>query len=270
MLALPITFADLEVVDRELYRNLRWMRENEGVDALCLDFSVTEDVFGAAVTVELVEGGRDVELTDENKDEYIALRVKHRLLGAIRQQLRAFLTGFYEVIPMGHLSVFDHQELELLLCGVPTVDVEDWKANTRYRGELDAAHRLVGWFWEVVGALSDEEKAKLIQFVTGTSRVPIQGFAVRRRAGSALDPPAHARARSRPQYLQGNDGRVERFTIQPIAVTESSLPRAHTCFNRCVCRWRARSGGSGLTRALSGRPGWTCQGTRARRSWTGT
>ncbi|GLE07362.1 hypothetical protein PINS_up017524 [Pythium insidiosum] len=41
LLGVPISFADLEFIDAEVYRSLKWMKENDGVDALCLDFSVT-------------------------------------------------------------------------------------------------------------------------------------------------------------------------------------------------------------------------------------
>jgi len=36
---------------------------------------------------------------------------------------------------------------------------------------------VVQWFWELVRSYEHEQKAKLLQFVTGTSGVPIQGFA---------------------------------------------------------------------------------------------
>jgi len=50
------------------------------------------------------------------------------------------------------LSVFDFQELELLLCGLPEIDIEDWKRNTEYSGDYErkgASHKVVKWFWEV-------------------------------------------------------------------------------------------------------------------------
>ena len=58
--------------------------------------------------------------------------------------------------------------------------------------------------------VSAEERAKLLQFVTGTSRVPAQGFCA----------------------LQSRDGTLCPFTVAPISKRESIVPRAHTCFNR--------------------------------------
>lgn len=54
------------------------------------------------------------------------------LAGAIRKQLAAFLEGFYEIIPKRLISIFTEQELELLISGLPTIDIDDLKANTEY------------------------------------------------------------------------------------------------------------------------------------------
>lgn len=53
-------------------------------------------------------------------------------LGAIRKQLAAFLEGFYEIIPKRLISIFTEQELELLISGLPAIDIDDLKANTEY------------------------------------------------------------------------------------------------------------------------------------------
>ena len=58
--------------------------------------------------------------------------------------------------------------------------------------------------------LSQEERAKLLQFATGTSRVPAQGFAA----------------------LQSYDGNLRQFCITSVTKAQSSMPRSHTCFNR--------------------------------------
>lgn len=64
-------------------------------------------------------------------------------------------------------------------------------------------------FWNIIREdLNEVERCKLLQFVTGTSRVPSGGF----------------------QYLQGNDGELRQFTIERLS--SSSIPRSHTCFNR--------------------------------------
>ncbi|KAJ0404400.1 hypothetical protein P43SY_007653 [Pythium insidiosum] len=209
LLGVPISFADLEFIDAEVYRSLKWMKENDGVDALCLDFSVTNRKLSGDVEVlDLKENGRNIPVTDENKLEYIYLRLRYLMLDAFADQLQHLMAGVFEVIPQELILVFDYQELELVLCGVPSIDVEDWKAHTQVSDELP--EELLGWFWEIVEAFSDEERARLLQFTTGSARVPVQGF----------------------KALTSYDGRICHFTLKAVPYPENAFPRAHTCFNR--------------------------------------
>lgn len=219
ILGVPISFSDLEFLDEELYRNATWLRDNDNVENLALDFTIQHmDGNDEMVTTELKPGGRDVLVTDENKEEYLDLLMKYKMFDSVKEQLSALLQGLYDVIPRTLLAVFDYQELELLLCGVPNIDVDDWQAHTdvKYQ-DLDKPSKLerkvVEWFWETVRRFSQEERARLLQFVTGTSRVPVEGF----------------------KALVSNDGRVRRFGIHLVqcGVPPTGLyPKSHTCFNR--------------------------------------
>lgn len=214
MLAWPIVEADLEFVDDEMFKSLSMMREmDSGIEDLCLDFTTTKSVFGDNTVVELCENGADREVTKENLDEFLELRLKYCCMGEMQAQLYSFLNGFYEVIPIQLLSVFNFLELELLLCGLPHISVEDWKKNTVYRGEYAEKginHPVVQMFWLVMEESNEEQRAKFLQFATGTSRVPVQGFSA----------------------LQGSDGNIKLFTIDSVQLTQSVFPKAHTCFNR--------------------------------------
>jgi len=209
LLGVPISFSDLEFYDQEVHKSLKWMKENDGVDALCLDFSVTNrKLNGEVEVIDLKEDGRNIEVTDENKHEYIYLRLRYIMLDSFAEQLQHLMAGVFEVIPQELILVFDYQELELVLCGVPSIDVDDWKAHTQVSDELP--EEVLGWFWEIVEAFSDEERARLLQFTTGSSRVPVQGF----------------------KALTSYDGRICHFTLKAVPFPENAYPRAHTCFNR--------------------------------------
>ena len=56
-------------------------------------------------------------MTEENKNDYVRLVCQMKMTGAIRKQLGAFLEGFYDIIPRRLISIFNEQELELLLSG---------------------------------------------------------------------------------------------------------------------------------------------------------
>jgi HECT-domain (ubiquitin-transferase) len=217
MLGWPIQFKDLRDLDEEYYHSLLQLRQNAeaGVDLsmLCVDFTVTQEVMGAKEEIELIENGKDTELTNENLPEYLEACLKFRMLERVKAQLNELLLGFFDVIPEPLLTVFDFQELELLMCGLPEIDLDDWQENTEYSGDFEhvgADSPVCQWFWQVVAEFDQEMRARLLQFVTGTSGVPSRGFGV----------------------LQGNDGNVRKFTIHGVSLEVCMFPRAHTCFNR--------------------------------------
>lgn len=209
LLGVPISFADLEFVDQEVYKSLKWMKDNTGVDALSLDFTVTNrKLNGEIEVIDLKENGSQIDVTDENKQEYIYLRLRYTMLESFSAQLQHLMAGIFEVLPQELILVFDYQELELVLCGVPSIDIEDWKAHTQVSDDFPPD--LLDWFWEIVSDFTDEERARLLQFTTGSSRVPVQGF----------------------KALTSYDGRICHFTLKAVPFPEHSYPRSHTCFNR--------------------------------------
>jgi HECT-domain (ubiquitin-transferase) len=217
MLGWPIVFRDINTVDEEYYSSLKQLQElaqnGEDISMLCLDFSTTQEVMGVKEVIDLIENGQDIEVDNDNFLEYLEACFKYRMLERIKPQLNELLLGFYDVIPEPLLTVFDFQELELLMCGLPEIDLDDWKEHTEYSGDYEntgAEAAACQWFWQVVSEFDQEMKARLLQFVTGTSGVPSRGFGV----------------------LQGNDGNIRKFTIHGVSLETCLYPRAHTCFNR--------------------------------------
>lgn len=207
MLGKPIGLRDMESVDSEYYNSLLWIMENDPA-VLDLRFSIDEDLFGQMQQRDLKPGGSEISVTQENKMEYINLVIQWRFVSRIEPQMNAFLEGFGEIVPMNLIKLFDENELELLMCGIGKIDVKDWKQNTVYKGSYHANHIVIQWFWRVVMSFSNEMRARLLQFVTGTSRVPMNGF----------------------KELYGSNG-PQLFTIEKWG-TPDNLPRSHTCFNR--------------------------------------
>jgi E3 ubiquitin-protein ligase NEDD4 len=209
ILGMEIALEDMESVDADVYKNLQWMLDNdvEGVGAV---FAVDDDQFGVIVEEDLIPNGRNIPVSNKNKTEYVDLLVKWRVVTRVEGQMQAFLSGLFDIIPRTLLSIFDDREMELLIGGIAEIDVDDWVANTVYR-DCTYEDKLIGWFWRCIRESFDNEKrARLLQFATGTSRVPVNGF----------------------KDLQGSDG-PRKFCIQKMASWSSkSLPKSHTCFNR--------------------------------------
>jgi len=207
MLRKKVMVQDMEGVDAEVYNSLNWMLENSIDGVLDLTFSADDERFGEVVTVDLKPNGRNIEVTDENKKEYVELFSQWKIVDRVQEQLKAFMDGFNELIPEDLVTVFDERELELLIGGIAEIDIEDWKKHTDYRGyqESDDA---IQWFWKTVSEWDNEQRARLLQFTTGTSRIPVNGF----------------------KDLQGSDG-PRRFTIEKAGEIQQ-LPKSHTCFYR--------------------------------------
>ncbi|KAI7030542.1 putative E3 ubiquitin-protein ligase, partial [Hortaea werneckii] len=125
-----VTLQDMEGVDAEFHRTLTWAMENDITDVIYSTFSVEDERFGEKVTVELKPGGEDIEVTNENKQEYIELITEWRIQKRVEEQFNAFVTGFHELIPADLVNVFDERELELLIGGIADIDVDDWKKHT--------------------------------------------------------------------------------------------------------------------------------------------
>ncbi|XP_036973828.1 E3 ubiquitin-protein ligase NEDD4-like isoform X1 [Acanthopagrus latus] len=207
MLGKQISLKDMESVDSEYYNSLKWILENDPTE-LDLRFCIDEDNFGQTYQVDLKPSGSDMVVTNENKKEYIDLVIQWRFVNRVQKQMNAFLEGFTELILIDLIKIFDENELELLMCGLGDVDVNDWRQHTVYKNGYCPNHPVIQWFWKVVLLMDAEKRIRLLQFVTGTSRVPMNGFA----------------------ELYGSNG-PQLFTIEQWG-TPDKLPRAHTCFNR--------------------------------------
>jgi E3 ubiquitin-protein ligase HUWE1 len=208
MLGLKPTHHDMEAIDPDYYRNLKSILEYKLADiGLDLTFSIEDQSFGRSQVIDLIPNGRTVPVTEENKEEYVRKICQHRMTTAIQSQIKSYLAGFYELVSPDLIAIFTPRELELLISGLPDIDVYDLKKNTEYVG-WKATDKEIVWFWNILLALSRNEKAAFLQFVTGSSKVPLAGFS----------------------ELQGMRG-IQKFSIHRASGSKGALMSAHTCFN---------------------------------------
>ena len=222
-----LTPEDLTLVDPAAYKSIKYVIEAEEVEDLCLTFCeasdhpadvvMSADASAKMAEFELVPGGKDKEVTNENRHEYVRLKVEHKLgLLRCRAQVDAFLRGLHEPLPrdsMMRLSkIVSVAELDLLIAGLPSIDLDDWEAHTMYMGFFNKDSVEAKWFWKILREeFEPQQHAKLLHFVTGSSSVPGTGFSV----------------------LSGYGGGQCRFTIEGrVDQGPEHLPTAATCFNR--------------------------------------
>lgn len=204
---------DLRELDEGLYRGLLQVKHAENAEDLGMTFSVNDEVGSGKnkriIETNLVPNGADIAVTNENRLAYISKLSSYRLQTQSMRQSRAFLRGLSDIVQPSWLSMFNQSELQTLIGGASAgIDVEDLRRNTLYGGTYvigddGMEHPSVQMFWEVMQSFPDEERRKVLKFVTSTPRGPLLGF-------SQLNP---------------------RFSIRDSGRDENRFPTTSTCVN---------------------------------------
>lgn len=188
------------------------------MEDFALNFTVTDTVSvpdekgkekTQTITRELKPGGSNIPVTNQNRLVYISYIARHRLQLQPYLQTNAFLQGLGQIIQPSWLSMFNQGELQRLVGGdAIEIDVNDLRRNTVYSGiyvlgDDQQDHPTIKLFWEVLEAMPNKDRQKVLKFVTSTPRAPLLGF-------SHLNP---------------------RFSIRDSSSDEERLPSASTCAN---------------------------------------
>ena len=195
----------LASLDPLMYKNLLYLKNYQGdVSELGLDFTVVQSDLGENKIIELKPNGKEIQVTAQNRIEYIHLISDHILNKQIRPHVSAFKQGLANCIDLDWIRMFNFRELQILISGAPTpIDLDDLKQNTNYSGGYSPEHLTIINFWRAVETFDERQKSQLLKFVTSCSRPPLLGF-------SHLTP---------------------QFTIQAAGKEEDRLPTASTCMN---------------------------------------
>lgn len=194
---------DFEQIDSTLYRSWMKLLEAPLTGDEGFDFTISDEQGKA---LELVPGGENIAVTDENKEKYIELSCQWKLK-RVAERRDAFARGFWSVLPKEYLTGCQPPEMQLVLFGLEKFDVDDWQKHTEFRGAPD--DRFIANFWATVRAMKQDEMSLLLAFWTGTSGLPAGGF------GSL-------------KVLGGGTGLA--VYVNVLAPT-NHLPMASTCFN---------------------------------------
>eukprot|EP00931_Biecheleriopsis_adriatica_P059447 TRINITY_DN35568_c0_g1_i1.p1 TRINITY_DN35568_c0_g1~~TRINITY_DN35568_c0_g1_i1.p1 ORF type:complete len:1427 (-),score=268.55 TRINITY_DN35568_c0_g1_i1:42-4298(-) len=166
--------------------------------------------------VELVPGGAEIEVTESNKEDFVSALLDWRLRGSLEKPVAAMVRGFRAAAPSSVLAearqMLSPLEVRLLMAGSRDIDANDWQRNTRTVGGLQQNSQEVRWFWQVVHQWAKEGRQDrmqdLLQFATGSRRVPVGGFA----------------------QLVGFNGGRHLFTLaKGVHLSSKSLPTSHAC-----------------------------------------
>jgi ubiquitin-protein ligase E3 C len=127
--------------------------------------------------VELIPGGSDIDVTMENRTEYIHRLVHYHCNAQLSRAAESFLQGITAVVPRRWLLMFDPSELNMCISGESrSFDVDDLAWHTQYSHGYTNQSPTIKYFWEVLHEFDDDLRSKFLMFVTSCSRAPLMGF----------------------------------------------------------------------------------------------
>jgi len=174
-----VDFHHLASLDPSIYKGLLYLKNYRGdvKEDLHLDFSLLVDEFGVMRKVDLKPNGKELQVDNSNRIEYIHLVADFYLNKRIRPQCKAFYKGLTDVVDLEWLRMFNYHEHQVIISGAShPVDIQDLKAHTNYSGGYDVGHPVVENFWTVASELDERRRRALLKFVTSCSRPPLLGF----------------------------------------------------------------------------------------------
>ncbi|KAJ8406827.1 hypothetical protein AAFF_G00297430 [Aldrovandia affinis] len=200
-----LTLDDMQQTMPDLARGLGELLSYEGnvEEDFYLTFQVSQEELGVIKSYNLKPGGDKIPVTKQNRKEYVQLYIDFLLNKSIYKQFAAFYYGFHSVCASNALMLLRPEEVEILVCGSPELDMSALQKVAQYEG-YSKTDPTVRCFWDVVLGCSLEMQKKLLHFTTGSDRVPVGGMA------------------------------DLNFKIAKIDVPTEWLPVSHTCFNQ-IC-----------------------------------
>ncbi|CAJ0961459.1 unnamed protein product, partial [Mesorhabditis belari] len=173
-------FCELHPTEGKGLQSLLDYEEDNMEDVFDLMFSITHLVYGHPTEIELKPGGKDIPVNQQNKQEYVELYVKSRLEGGVNgeigKQFEYFRQGFTAVMKSRLVNLFQPRELMELVSGSENYDWTEFREIVQYDGVYHASHPAILAFWEAFQELNQEERKKFLQFLSGTTRLPVKGM----------------------------------------------------------------------------------------------
>ena len=188
-----ITLDDIKYFNLDLYQRLKYVNDNRILGNKQLESVRFIWNTGANQEIELVQGGRNIFLNDQNKNIFINKVIYVEAIMPYEEQIRYIQKGLSSILGDGLQGVFTEEEMNFIITGQDDIDLRDLKENIIYKGEYNDNHPVIKMFWEKLVTLNKNELIKFLQFATGSSAVPIDGFGA----------------------LKDIHGRIQKFTIEP-------------------------------------------------------
>lgn len=200
----PFTLHDFAQVQPDVAKGLKDLLEYEGdvQDDFGMSFQASFTHVGSLQTFELKKNGKQISVTNENRKEYVQLYIDYALNRSIYSHFQAFYHGFHSVCASNALIMLRPEEVEMLVCGDPSIDMRELRKVASYDG-YKHDDSTVRHLWDILLSLSRHLQKKFLLFTTGSDRIPVGG--------------------------------MKEMTLKITKVENTQmLPMAHTCFNQLI------------------------------------
>ena len=204
-----ITLDDMKYYNLDLYQKLKFVNDNriagnKQLESIRFIWNVNNGIMNQEI--ELVPGGRNIYLNDQNKNIFISKVIYVEAIMPYEEQIKCIQKGLFSILGAGVHDIFSVEEMNFLITGQEDIDLRDLKENIIYKGEYNENHPVIKMFWEKLTNLNKNELIKFLQFSTGSSAVPIDGFGALKDIG----------------------GRIQKFTIEPFMNYSAENPDVYS------------------------------------------
>jgi ubiquitin-protein ligase E3 A len=179
---IPVCFRDLKEIDPDVYESMETLKkmrdQGEDIAEAGLRFVAVIVNYGIPNPPHpLKPGGEEIDVTNENLDEYVNLYLMYVLIGAVEDSFQAFKSGFSEFMAWKKdrslIDFFCFDELDRLISGDDIIDWKFLKESAQYTDGYSSRSRPIVWFWEIFEEMSEEDRKRFIRFSTGCDRIPL-------------------------------------------------------------------------------------------------
>ena len=210
-----LTPSDLRSIDASASDSLAFIdREADAAALQAMSQSFTTKLSDGTL-VELKSGGEDEKVDLSNRREYVGLVVAARLVESAAQ-VDAIRRGIAKIVPIQLLNLLTPLDLELLICGRNSIDVDLLRRHTKLSG-VDPSAPHLEYFWQVLQEMDQFHRRQFIKFTWAQERLPLDDAEFIR---------THTRLLIKPSNYP---------------VPDMALPRSDTCFFNLEVRHRIHS-----------------------------
>jgi len=115
-------------------------------------------------------------VTNANRKQFVEDYIDWLANKSVAREYEAFERGFFTCLERKALAFLSPELLKDIAEGYQEFDIQELKEVTKYEDGYSEDHPLIKAFWEIVEAYSMKERKRLLEFVTASDRVPVNGI----------------------------------------------------------------------------------------------